>query len=57
MVNILIVDDQPHLQKLFCDELADEGYGVEGAADADGYLVKNFGALGKLKQKIADVIG
>jgi hypothetical protein len=26
-------------------------------AEADGYLVKNFGALGKLKQKIADVIG
>ena len=117
MVNILIVDDQPHLQELLCEELADEGYGVEGAGDAesvrrhirdskpdlvlldlylngfegwdllsdikskypklpvlivtaydnyaddprlaeaDGYLVKNFGALGKLKQKIADVIG
>ncbi|MFC1869549.1 response regulator [Thermodesulfobacteriota bacterium] len=35
MPNILIIDDQPHLQELFSQDLADEGYGVVGIADAE----------------------
>jgi len=116
MLNMLIVDDQPHMQQLLCEELMDEGYSVAGVAnaesvkryledskpdlvlldlylngfegwdvlhdiksryprlsvlivtaydsyaddprlsEADGYIVKSFGALERLKQKIADLI-
>ena len=41
VANILIVDDQPHLQELFSQELADEGYKVTSLSDAQsvsGYL-------------------
>ena len=41
MANILIVDDQPHLQELFTQEFADAGHTVEGLSDAQsvmGYL-------------------
>jgi DNA-binding response OmpR family regulator len=41
MANILIVDDQPHLQELFSQELVDEGYEVASLSDAEsvsGYL-------------------
>ncbi len=34
MANILIVDDQPYVQELFSEELADEGHRVEGVNDA-----------------------
>jgi two-component system response regulator (stage 0 sporulation protein F) len=116
MVNILVVDDQPHLQEFFNEELANEGYNFKSAMDvesarrylkdskpdvvlldlyldgfegwnvlheikheypylpvlivtaydnyaddprlseADGYVIKSFGALGKLKQKIDDAV-
>ena len=42
MSNILIVDDQPHLQELFSHELMEEGYSVVSAGDAESakeYLV------------------
>ena len=42
MPNILIVDDQPHLQELFSHELMEEGYSVVSIADAESakeYLV------------------
>ena len=115
--NILIIDDQPHLQELFSEELMDEGYhvtfvpdagsvrdtlksskpdlvildlylnGFEGwdvlrdikeryphlpvliftaydtyredprASQADGYMIKSFTALEKLKKKIGDLLG
>jgi len=29
MLNMLIVDDQPHMQQFLCEELIDEGYSVE----------------------------
>jgi two-component system response regulator (stage 0 sporulation protein F) len=35
MTNILIIDDQPHLQELFALELRDEGYTVMRAGDAE----------------------
>ena len=41
MANILIVDDQPHLQQLFSQELMDEGYtvvSVDDAEKAEGYV-------------------
>jgi len=116
MLNVLIVDDQPHMQQLLCEELMDEGYSVAGVAnaesvqryledskpdlvlldlylngfegwdvlhdiksrcphlpvlivtaydsyaddprvsEADGYMVKSFGAIEGLKRKIADLI-
>ena len=116
MSNILIVDDQPHLQELFAQELMDEGHRVFCVSDteslneylndsipdlvlldlclsgfngwdiladikgkyphlavlivtaydtykddprvgyADGYVIKNFDALDKLKEKIAEVL-
>ena len=116
MANILIVDDQPHLQELFLQELTDEGYSVASVSDAesvrgyltdskpdlvlldlylngfegwdvlrdiknkyphlpvlivtaydsyvddprvsqaDGYIIKSFVALDRLKQKIAEVL-
>lgn len=116
MANILIVDDQPHLQELFSEELVDEGHravsvsdaesvkgylkdskpdlilldlylnGFEGwdvlrdikskyphlpvlivtaydsyvddprLSQADGYIIKSFVALDRLKQKIAEVL-
>lgn len=34
MAKILIVDDQPYVQELFSEELADEGHRVEGVNDA-----------------------
>ena len=34
VANILIVDDQPHLQELFSQELVDEGHKVTSLADA-----------------------
>ena len=34
MANILIVDDQPHLQELFSQELVDEGHKVTSLTDA-----------------------
>jgi len=42
MPKILIVDDQPHLQELFSQELMEEGYCVVSIADAESakeYLV------------------
>jgi DNA-binding NtrC family response regulator len=117
MANILIVDDQPHLQELFSQEFADEGHTIAGLSDAqsvmgylsnskadlvlldlylngfegwdvlhdiksryphlpvlivtaydshvddarvseaDGYVIKSFIALDKLKQKIAHILG
>ena len=42
MPKILIVDDQPHLQELFSQELMGEGYSVVSIADAESakeYLV------------------
>jgi len=42
MPKILIVDDQPHLQELFSQELMGEGYSVVSVADAESakeYLV------------------
>jgi two-component system response regulator (stage 0 sporulation protein F) len=117
MPNILIIDDQPYLKKLFSDDLKEEGYRVMSAGDAksvrgfledskpdlvllelsldgfegwsllryikskepdlpvlivtaydnymndprlsqaDGYLVKDFAHLNKLKERIADVLG
>ena len=42
MSNVLIVDDQPHLQELFSHELMEEGYSVVSAGDAESakeYLV------------------
>ena len=116
MLNILIVDDQPHLRQLLWEELMDEGYSVEGVAnaesakryledskpdlvlldlylngfegwevlhdikskyarlpvlivtaydnyaddprvsEADGYVVKSFDAVERLKRKIADLL-
>jgi two-component system response regulator (stage 0 sporulation protein F) len=41
MPKILIVDDQPHLQQLFSQELMDEGYtvvSVDDAEKAEGYV-------------------
>ena len=41
MALILIVDDQPHLQELFSEELTDEGYRVMSVSEAEsvkGYL-------------------
>ena len=35
MLNMLIVDDQPHMQQLLCEELMDEGYSVESVANAE----------------------
>jgi two-component system nitrogen regulation response regulator NtrX len=35
MANILIVDDQPHVQELISEELMDEGHRVEGITEAD----------------------
>lgn len=35
MANILVVDDQPHLQALFAEELRDEGHQVIGAVDSE----------------------
>lgn len=35
MANILIVDDQPHLQQLFSEELVDEGHRAVSAPDAE----------------------
>jgi DNA-binding response OmpR family regulator len=35
MANILIADDQCCVQELLCEELADEGYGVKTAGDAE----------------------
>lgn len=32
---MLIVDDQPHMQQLLCEELMDEGYSVESVANAE----------------------
>jgi DNA-binding response OmpR family regulator len=37
MPNILVVDDQPHLHRLFCEELMDEGYTAVGAEDVDSF--------------------
>jgi len=34
MTNILIIDDQPHLQELFSEELMDEGYEVTSVSDS-----------------------
>ena len=34
MANILIIDDQPHLRKLFSEELMDEGYEVTSVSDS-----------------------
>ena len=34
MKNILIIDDQPHLGKLFSEELMDEGYDVTSVSDS-----------------------
>jgi len=116
MTSILIVDDQPHLQELFSQELVDKGYKVRGVpnaesarrylrdskpdlvlldlylngfegwdllreiksnyprlpvlivtaydsyvddprvSQADGYIIKGFGTLDRLKQKIAEVL-
>jgi DNA-binding response OmpR family regulator len=116
MKNILVVDDQPHLQELFSEELREEGFGVMGVKDgesatrclrksevdlvlldlyldgfegwnvlsdiktkhpqlpvliftaydsyandprasqADGYMVKSFDALHRLKEKIVDLV-
>jgi len=42
MPKILIVDDQPHLQELFSQDLMEEGYSVVSVADAQSakeYLV------------------
>jgi two-component system response regulator (stage 0 sporulation protein F) len=41
MASILIIDDQPYIQKLFSQELMDEGYKVLSTGDAEsakGYL-------------------
>ena len=41
MANILIVDDQPHLQEFLSQELKDEGYNIASLSDAQsvsGYL-------------------
>lgn len=41
MASILIIDDQPHLQELFSEELMDEGHRVVTVPDAEsvnGYL-------------------
>jgi DNA-binding NtrC family response regulator len=35
MANILIVDDQPHLQELFSEELVDEGHRAVSVSDAE----------------------
>lgn len=35
MPNILIVDDQPHLQQFVSEELMDEGYSVVSVSDAE----------------------
>ena len=34
MLTILLIDDQPHLQELFSQELSDEGYGVVSISDS-----------------------
>jgi len=116
MSEILIIDDQPHMQELFSEELIDEGHriasvkdaksargylrdskpdlvllelylnGFEGwdilhdikirdpslpvlivtaydnyaddprLSEADGYMVKDFGAIAGLRQKITDLL-
>ena len=41
MPNVLVVDDQPHLQQLLSEEFMDEGYNIVGVSDAEsvrGYL-------------------
>jgi two-component system response regulator (stage 0 sporulation protein F) len=37
MSNILVVDDQPHLHQLFCEELMDEGYTAVGIEDIESF--------------------
>ena len=38
MKNILIIDDQPHLQELFSEELVDEGYEVTNIPDSKSVM-------------------
>jgi DNA-binding NtrC family response regulator len=45
MSQILIVDDQPYLHELVCQELM-----------ADGCVVKDFVHIDKLKEKIAHIL-
>jgi CheY-like chemotaxis protein len=116
MINILVVDDQPHLQELISLELMDEGYKIHSVTDAesvneylensvpdlvlldlyldgflgwdvlndikskyphlpviivtaydnytgdprlskaDGYIIKNFDVIERLKEKVADLV-
>jgi CheY-like chemotaxis protein len=49
MANILIVDDQPHLQELFSQELTDEGHSITGLSDAES-------VLGYLKDSKTDLV-
>ena len=39
MASILIIDDQPYIQEFFSHELMDEGYSVDGVADAESVKV------------------
>jgi DNA-binding NtrC family response regulator len=39
MAKVLIVDDQPHLQELFSEELRDQGHSVQGVGDAESAKV------------------
>jgi DNA-binding response OmpR family regulator len=49
MANILIVDDQPHLQELFSQEFADEEHTIAGLSDAQS-------VMGYLRNSKADLV-
>ena len=42
MINVLIVDDQPYLRELFCDELADAGFNDAKTKDSRRFSLKEF---------------